>query len=153
VQICTTVTKACFIFDNWGKTGYVQICNTVLNVSCWFSKKTKISAKFDIAVRHPDPLELTPSAAVHSTIPVCSLDNSTISGTVWWADGQPLLSVMLWLWLSAVLHYSWMVIRLIVLHWKGGWTKPPPETTYSREGVKCDQYSWQFRSVYNDHSS
>jgi hypothetical protein len=25
---------------------------------------------------------------------------------------------VLWLWLSAVLHYSWTVIRLIALHWK-----------------------------------
>jgi len=45
---------------------------------------------------------------------------------VLWADGRPLISVVLWLWLSAVLHYSWMVIRLIALHWKGCWTKPPP---------------------------
>jgi len=59
---------------------------------------------------------LTPSAAVHSTNPVCSLDNSTISDNVLWAEGRPLLSVVLWLWLSAVLHYSWMVIRLITLH-------------------------------------
>ena len=83
------------------------------------------------------PQELTPSAAVHSTNPVCSFNNSTISGNVWWVDGRPLLSVVLWLWLSVVLHYSWMVIRLIALHWKGGWTKPPPEPTDSRESVKC----------------
>jgi len=69
---------------------------------------------------------LSASAIVHSTIPVCSHDNSTTYGTIWWADGKPLLSVVLWLWLSAVLHYSWIVIRLIALHWKGGWTKPPP---------------------------
>ena len=97
----------------------------------------KLDANFDIATRFPYPIEINPSAAVQPTNPVCSLDNSTISGTVWWADGRPLLSVVLWLWLSAVLHYSWTVIRLIALHWKEGWTKPPPEPTYSREGVKC----------------
>jgi hypothetical protein len=103
----------------------------------------KLVAKFDIYAKLPYPLELTPSAAVHSTNPVCSLDNNTISGTVWWADGRQLPSVVLWLWLSAVLHYSWMVIRLIALYWKDGWTKPPPEPTDSREGVKCwEEYSW-----------
>ena len=66
----------------------------------------------------PNPLHLTPSATVHSTNPVCSLDNSTISDTVWLTDRRPILSVVLWFWLSAVLHYSWMVIRLIALHWK-----------------------------------
>ena len=30
-----------------------------------------------------------------------------------------------------------MVIRLIALHWKEGWTKPQPEPTYSRKFVKC----------------
>jgi len=79
---------------------------------------------------------------------------STIYGTVWWADGRPILSVVLWLWLSAVLHYSWVVIRLIALHWKEGWTKSPPEPTDSKKGVKCwEEYSWLFRSVYNDYSS
>jgi len=57
--------------------------------------------------------------------PVCSPNNSIIYGTVWWADGRTLISVVLWLWLSAVLHYSWVVIRLIALQWKEGWTKPP----------------------------
>ena len=63
------------------------------------------------------PFELTPSAAVHSTNPVCSLVNNTICGTVWRTDGRLLLSVVLWLWLSAVLYYRWMVISLITLHW------------------------------------
>jgi len=80
---------------------------------------------------------LTPSASVHSTNPVCSLDNSTISDNVLWADGRPLLSVVLWLWLPAVLHCSWTVIRLITLHCKEDWTKAPPEPNYSRKGVKC----------------
>ena len=84
----------------------------------------------------PYPLDLTHSASVHSTNAACSLDNSTVCGTVWWADGRPLLYVVLWLWLSAVLHSSWMVIRLTALQWMEGWTKPPPEPTYSREHVK-----------------
>jgi len=52
------------------------------------------------------PLELMPFDTVHSPNPVCSPYNSTISGTVRWADGKSLLSVVLWLWLSALLHYS-----------------------------------------------
>jgi len=102
----------------------------------------------------PYTFKLTPSSAVHSTNPVRSLDNSTISGTVWWADGRPLLYVVLWLRLSAVLHYSWMVIRLTALQWKEGWTKPPPEPIYSKECAKhWKEYSWLFKSIYNDHSS
>jgi hypothetical protein len=42
----------------------------------------------------PYASELTPSAAVHLTNPVCSLDNSTIFSTVWWADGRQLVSVL-----------------------------------------------------------
>ena len=76
--------------------------------------------------------------------PVCPTNNSKIYGIVWWADGRPLISVVLWLWLSAVLHYTWMVIRLIDLHWKGGWTKPPLEPNYSMEVMKCwEEYSLQ----------
>jgi hypothetical protein len=68
-------------------------------------------------------------------------------------DGRPLPYVVLWLWLSAVLHYSWMVISLTALHWKEGWTKRPPEPTDSRKGVKCwDWYSGLFTSVYTGHS-
>jgi len=96
------------------------------------------TSNFDIASKYSLSTR-TPSSAVHSTNPDCTLYNTTKYGTVWWGDRRPLLSVALWLWLSAVLHYSWMVIRLIVLHWKEGWKKPPPEPTYSMEGVKfCD---------------
>jgi len=84
-----------------------------------------LADKIDIAARYPYPLEPTPSAAVHSTNPVLSLDNNTLSGTILSADRRPLLSDVLWLWPSAALLYSWMVIRLRTLHWKEGWTKPP----------------------------
>jgi hypothetical protein len=79
---------------------------------------------------------LTPSATEHPTNPIRSHDNSTKSSNVWWAEGRTLLSVVLWLCLLAVLHYGWMVIRLIALHWKEMSTKPPPEPTYSRERMK-----------------
>jgi len=61
---------------------------------------------------------LSASATVHSTNLFCSHDNSTIYRTVWCADGRPLISLKLWLWLSAVLHYSLMVIWLTALHWE-----------------------------------
>jgi len=75
--------------------------------------------------------------ALRSTNWFCSHDNSTMYGTVWWADGRSLLSVVLWLWLSAVLHWSWVVMGLTALHWKEGWRKPPAEPTDSKEVVKC----------------
>jgi len=40
------------------------------------------ATKFGIAFNMSYPLELTPMAGVYSTKPVCSMDNSTISGSV-----------------------------------------------------------------------
>ena len=59
-----------FLFGNWGKTGQVKIFNLLLNVRCRFSK---INWPQIFTFRFPYPLELTPSAAVHSTNPVCSI--------------------------------------------------------------------------------
>ena len=70
----------------------------------------------------------------HQHTDCCSLHNICYRLMCWQKANS--LAVM-WLWLSAVLHYSWLIIRLIALHWKEGWTDLPPQPTYSREGVKC----------------
>jgi len=67
----------------------MQIINTPLNVRGRLVENS--ASNFTIAPTFPYPLQLTPSAAVQPTNPVCSLDNSTISDNVLWTDGRPLL--------------------------------------------------------------
>jgi hypothetical protein len=51
------------------------------------------ACRVDVAPALSHAFELTALAAVHSTNPVCSLENNT----------RPLVSVLLWLWLPVVL--------------------------------------------------
>jgi len=86
--------------------------------------ENKLAPNFDIATKSTLSTGTNSLDRCSFNNPVCSLNNSTISDSVWSADGMTLFYIVLWL--STVLHYSWTVIRLIALHWKEGWTKPPP---------------------------
>lgn len=61
----------------------------IYNLECKFSKSCvtgqlieNSATKFAIAFKYILSTRLRPMAAVHSTKPVCSPDNSTISGTI-----------------------------------------------------------------------